>query len=105
MGRIVKRIMELNIRVLRIWLQNLGEWFMWLISLYSEVLALATRSLRQLGVPGDVMLTPLALAWMLWPLHVPIHLAHHHLFFTAVPFSLFLCAHGKRVVEINWRSS
>ena len=96
------RIMTLKLKLLRLWLHNVRESFLWTIGLYSRILAFTTRFLRKFGVLGDLALTPLALAWMLWPLHVPMYLSHHHLFITAVPFTIFLCGYGKHIIEINW---
>jgi len=74
----------------------------WAFSLYVSVLAVTTRACASLGPLGDALLVPLSLSWMLWPLHVPLHLGQYSLFASAIPISLFLCQHEKTAISENW---
>ena len=47
---------------------------------YVKLLINVTLFCYQRGVAGDILLTIFALAWMLWPLYIPIHLEKNGLY-------------------------
>lgn len=91
--RVGSRLVRLAARVLR-----------GVTDLYKALLVYPTRWCSKLGVVGDVLLIPIALAWMFWPLHVPFQAGQRSLLFSAVPLAGMLCGAGVGIVKANFHS-
>jgi len=71
---------------------------------YGRVLDASTRMCRKIGFLGDILLIPISLAWMFWPLLLPTKyvLANSTLFIPAGMLSFALLLWGRIIVSDAW---
>ena len=72
---------------------------------YDRVLVMPTRFCAGMGLLGDLVLTPIALVWMFWPLHVPFHAGQLSLLFSAAPIACYLCGRGYKLIQVHFKAN
>ena len=74
-----------------------------LFNAYKDVLLVSGAHLKKLGYFGDMIFTPLTLAWIFWPLLVPYYLNEMYLLIPIFPIEIFLIIKGYSTAKLAWK--
>ena len=100
----LQRVLEFGARTVRRLFNLVIQFVTSIQDAYDQILIMPTRFCAKIGMLGDLILTPIALIWMFWPLHVPFHAGQLTLLFSAAPIAGYLCVRGYKLVQVNWRA-
>merc|ERR1711988_1615728 len=75
------RIPHTGWRMVRVLVRNATLMVQAVLEGYGDILAIATRVCSQMGLFGDLLLIPISLVWMFWPVYVPYRTGQSSLLF------------------------
>ena len=97
-GQVLRKCHLLHRYFLRV-LSRMFHWGKWLCSL---TLSMPTCAFSRMGFAGDVLLVPVSLLWMGWPLYVAW--THTGVWVPLALFTLYLVVWGRDIIAKSWNA-
>ncbi len=101
--RALRQSLRLGWGLLKLLLVTLRGWWWRILHLQNCTLAYPTLLCARAGLLGDLLLIPIAVAWMGWPCGLVFLRGVHSLYVPGIVFSLTLVLRGRAIISTAWR--
>jgi len=72
---------------------------------YKKILEISGSFLKNWGLVGDLIYSPLVFVWIFWPLTIPYFFDNWNYLIPALPATVFLLIKGYSTAKITWTGS